>query len=46
MEKIVNMIIEAYAQVMGTDRWHSLTSEQQHAVIMTLAKETNEAITR
>ncbi len=46
MEKIVNMIIEAYTQVMGADRWRSLTAEEQHAVIMTLAKETNEAITR
>ena len=40
MEKIVNMMIEAYVEVMGADKWNGLTADQQHDVIMTMVKDT------
>lgn len=40
MEKIVNMMIEAYVEVMGADKWNSLTADQQHDVIMIMVKDT------
>lgn len=40
MEKIVNMMIEAYVEVMGDDKWNSLTADQQHDVIMTMVTDT------
>lgn len=46
MEKTVNMMIEAYTKVMGIEKWNSLTSEQQRAVIMTMVNELNKAIDR
>lgn len=41
MEKIVEACIEAYIKVYGLEKWNSLTVEQQHDVIMTLAREMN-----
>ena len=38
-KKIVDMMIEAYIQVMGADKWNSLTAKQQHDVIMTLTRD-------
>ena len=35
--EIVNQIIEAYIKVMGKEKWNSLTAEEQHTVIMTIA---------
>lgn len=38
-DRIVGIIIAAYIQVYGEARWDSLTADQQHTVIMTLAKD-------
>lgn len=46
MEKTVNMMIEAYVNVMGAEKWNSLTGEQQRTVIMTMVNELNKAIDR
>ena len=35
--QIVNDIIEAYISVMGRAKWESLTGQQQHDVIMSMA---------
>ena len=39
MKNPVEMIIEAYTAVMGVEKWNSLTAEQQHDVIMMIAKD-------
>ena len=44
MEKMVNMIVEAYIKVMGVDKWNSLTAIQQHDVIMNIAKDFGKAV--
>lgn len=36
---IVNMICEAYISVYGQQKWDNLTAEEQHDVIMTIAKD-------
>lgn len=38
---IVSSIIKAYVQVMGAEKWNSLTADQQHDVIMTIVKDLN-----
>lgn len=38
-EKMIDMIIEAYVQVMGREKWNSLTAQEQHDVIMTIVKD-------
>lgn len=37
--KMVNMIVSAYISVYGADKWHSLTTQQQHDAIMFIAKD-------
>ena len=44
MEKMVNMIIEAYVAVMGIEKWNSLDAEEQRLVIMTAANDLNKAL--
>ena len=44
MEKMVQMIIEAFIKVEGQAKWDSLTAQQQHDVIMTIAKDTMKAL--
>ena len=46
MEKVIAMCIEAYIKVYGLEKWNSLTEEQQHDVIMTLARELSAAVDR
>lgn len=46
MEKMVQMIIEAYVTVMGAEKWNSLTADEQHTVIMTMAKDLDKAISK
>lgn len=46
MKNLVESIINAYVSVMGVDKWNSLTAEQQHDVIMTIAKDLNAALDR
>lgn len=36
---IVDAIINAYIETYGKEKWNSLTSEEQHDVIMILAKD-------
>ena len=42
--QIVGIIIAAYIQVYGEARWDSLTADQQHTVIMTLAKDMTKVV--
>ena len=42
MTKLVNTIIDAYIEVMGAEKWNSLTADEQHTVIMTIVKDLNE----
>ena len=44
MQKMVDMIIEAYITAMGTDKWNSLTGQEQHDAIMIIARDLNKAI--
>lgn len=39
MDKMIDMIIKSYITVMGEEKWNSLTDEQKHDVIMTIAKD-------
>lgn len=36
---LVNMICEAYIEVMGIEKWNSLTINEQHDVIMIMVKD-------
>ena len=36
---MIDMIIKSYITVMGEEKWNSLTDEQKHDVIMTIAKD-------
>jgi len=38
-QKIVEIIVKAYVQVMGVEKWNSLTEAEQHDVIMTIVKD-------
>lgn len=44
--KMLNMIIEAYVQVYGIEKWDSLTAEQQHNAVMIIAKDFTRALDR
>ena len=44
MEKVVNMIIEAYVKVMGAEKWNQMTAKQQHDAIMKIAADLDKAI--
>ena len=44
MEQMVDMIIDAYVKVYGAERWNSLTAEEQHTVIMKIAKDLDKMI--
>ena len=37
-QRLVDMIISAYASVMGYDKWNSLSAEEQHDVIMKITE--------
>lgn len=37
--EMVELIREAYIRVMGVDKWDSLTDEQKHDAVMTIAKD-------
>ena len=39
MTEIVNMIVKAYIEVYGVEKWNSLTEQEQHDVIMIIAKD-------
>ena len=34
VEKMIDMIAEAYMQVYGTEKWDSLTDDEKHDVVM------------
>lgn len=36
-------IIRAYISVLGREKWDSLTADEQHTVVMTVAKNMEEA---
>ena len=40
----INTIIDAYINVMGIEKWNSLTGSQQHDVIMTIVKDFGKAV--
>ena len=37
--EMIGMIAEAYIRVYGLEKWESLTDEQKHDVVMTVAKD-------
>lgn len=39
MTEIVNMIVKAYIDVYGVEKWNSLTEQEQHDAIMIIAKD-------
>lgn len=39
VNRMVEMIVEAYIEVMGEEKWNSLTAEQQHDAVMTIARD-------
>lgn len=41
---IVNAIVKTYIEVMGLEKWKSLTEQEQHDMIMILARDLNEMI--
>ena len=42
--KVVNMMIQAYVQVMGADKWNSLTEQEQHDAIMIMVQDSLKAL--
>ena len=42
----MNLIAKAYIQVMGKEKWDSLTTQEQHDTIMILAKDMIEDLQR
>lgn len=39
MEKMVDIIVKAYVEVYGIEKWNSLTTDQQHDAIMFIARD-------
>lgn len=44
MEKIINMMVAAYIEVLGAEKWNSLTDEQKHDAVMIMVKDCNKAL--
>lgn len=42
--RIIEMIKEAYINVMGVEKWNGLTDKDKHDVIMTITKDFNELL--
>ena len=38
-EKMIDMITEAYIEVMGVEKWNSLTDDEKHDVVMIITKD-------
>lgn len=36
-EIIIDMIVKSYVTIMGEEKWNSLSDEQKHDVVMTIA---------
>ena len=46
MKTVIDMIIRAYVEVYGIEKWNSLTDEQKHDAIMIIAKDFKSALER
>lgn len=44
MKKVIDMMIGAYVEVMGVEKWNALNGEEQRAVIMAMVKDTHKAL--
>lgn len=44
IRNLANIIARGYIQVMGIEKWNSLTEQEQHDIIMILAKDFNRAL--
>lgn len=44
VNRMIEMIAEAYIEVMGEEKWNSLTAKQQHDVVMTIVRDLNNHI--
>lgn len=44
MEKIINMMKEAYITAMGREAWDKLTDQQKHDAIMIMVKDSLRAL--
>lgn len=38
-EKMIDMITEAYIEVMGIEKWNGLTDQEKHDVVMIIARD-------
>lgn len=43
-DKVVNMVIRAYTEVLGVERWDSMSAEEQHDAIMIMVKDLDKTI--
>lgn len=46
IDKMVEMMKAAYIEIMGVEKWNSLTEEEQHDVIMLMVKDATKALDR
>ena len=44
MKEMVNMIANAYIEIMGIEKWNALTEEQKHDVVMIMAQDAMKAL--
>lgn len=46
IDKMVEMMKAAYIEIMGVEKWNSLTEEEQHDAIMFMVKDATKALDR
>ena len=46
IDKMVEMTKAAYIEIMGVEKWNSLTEEEQHDAIMLMVKDATKALDR
>ena len=43
-DKMIDMIAEAYIKVMGIEKWNSLSDNEKHEAVMTMARDLDKAL--
>lgn len=46
IDKMVEMMKAAYIEIMGVEKWNSLTEKEQHDAIMFMVKDATKALDR
>ena len=46
IDKMVEMMKAAYIEIMGVEKWNSLSEEEQHDAIMFMVKDATKALDR